>query len=361
MRNDLLMTQDHADPVRQFPIAASPSQDTTDATDMTVRFVTDAGVVEESVATEIAVLGKREDGFLWLDVPVWSARVDDVVAAEFGLHPIAREYCRVRNPMPMVHGYRDHVFLVLHRPVVVDAGETRLVELDVFVGQRFVITVHKRDEVAVAGVEGMSEVEETLDRIRGGRVAPRTPVQLTYALVSLMALRQRLLVQDVAVRVAEVEQKVLRRQLTDPEQSLEEMFLVRYELLSVRTAAAHSEEVLARARKLLGPGHHDDDTQLADLQDMFRRVHRMTDSEQELLAGVIDLYRARTDTKMMIAMERLAVLAAVTLPITAIASVYGMNMIVNAQTDFIQLFVVLGIMLIISGVLLRWTKKQGWW
>ncbi len=46
----------------------------------------------------------------------------------------------------------------------------------------------------------------------------------------------------------------------------------------------------------------------------------MTDSEQELLAGVIDLYRTRTDTKMMIAMERLAVLAAVTLPATAIAS-----------------------------------------
>jgi Mg2+ and Co2+ transporter CorA len=94
---------------------------------------------------------------------------------------------------------------------------------------------------------------------------------------------------------------------------------------------------------------------------MFRRVHRMTDSEQELLAGVIDLYRARTDTKMMIAMERLAVLAAVTLPITAIASVYGMNVIVNAQTHYLQLIIVLVIMAAISGALLRWTKHQGWW
>jgi Mg2+ and Co2+ transporter CorA len=94
---------------------------------------------------------------------------------------------------------------------------------------------------------------------------------------------------------------------------------------------------------------------------MFRRVHRMTDSEQELLAGVIDLYRTRNDTKMMIAMERLAVLAAVTLPITAIASVYGMNVIVNAQTNDTQLIIVLIIMAAISGILLRWTKKQGWW
>jgi Mg2+ and Co2+ transporter CorA len=296
-----------------------------------------------------------------LDVPVWTSEIDGLLAAELGLHPVAREYCRVRNHMPMVHGYRDHVFMVLHRPVVLGRGETRLVELDLFVGDRFLVTVHKRDEVSIAAVEGVSEVAETLDRIAGGRIGPRTPVELTHALVSLMALRQRLLVQDVAVRVAEVEEKVLHRQLSNPEHALEEMFLVRYELLSVRTTAAHSEEVLARARKLLGPGHHDDEVQLADLQDMFRRVHRMTDSEQELLAGVIDLYRTRNDTKMTIASERLAVLAAITLPATAISSVYGMNVIVNPHTEPVQLIIVLIIMVIISGYLLRWTKKQGWW
>jgi magnesium transporter len=327
---------------------------------MTVRLVSNGGVMEKSVE-EIPVLLKREDGFVWLDVPQWTVEIDGLLAAELNLHPVAREYCRVRNHMPMVHGYRDHVFMVLHRPVVLGQGETRLVELDLFVGDRFLVTVHKRDEVSVAAVEGVSEIEETLARIGAGRIAPRTPVELTHALVSLMALRQRLLVQDVAVRVAEVEEKVLHQQLTNPEHALEEMFLVRYELLSVRTTAAHSEEVLARARKLLGPGHHDDEGQLADLQDMFRRVHRMTDSEQELLAGVIDLYRTRNDTKMMIAMERLAVLAAVTLPITAIASVYGMNVIVNAQTHYTQLIIVLVIMAGISGILLRWTKKQGWW
>ena len=327
---------------------------------MTVRLVSNGGVMEKSVE-EIPVLLKREDGFVWLDVPQWTVEIDGLLAAELNLHPVAREYCRVRNHMPMVHGYRDHVFMVLHRPVVLGQGETRLVELDLFVGDRFLITVHKRDDASIAAVEAVSEIEETLARIGAGRIAPRTPVELTHALVSLMALRQRLLVQDVAVRVSEVEEKVLHQQLTNPEHALEEMFLVRYELLSVRTTAAHSEEVLARARKLLAPGHHDDEVQLADLQDMFRRVHRMTDSEQELLAGVIDLYRTRNDTKLTIASERLAVLAAITLPATAISSVYGMNVIVNPHTEPVQLTVVLIIMAAISGVLLRWTKKQGWW
>jgi magnesium transporter len=60
-------------------------------------------------------------------------------------------------------------------------------------------------------------------------------------------------------------------------------------------------------------------------------------------------------------MERLAVIAAVTLPITAIASVYGMNVIVNAHTHVTQLAIVLCVMLVISGLLLRWAHKQGWW
>ena len=64
---------------------------------------------------------------------------------------------------------------------------------------------------------------------------------------------------------------------------------------------------------------------------------------------------------MTIAMERLAVLAAVTLPVTAIASVAGMNVIVNSETRLAGLLVLLIIMLGISAVLLRWTKRQGWW
>jgi Mg2+ and Co2+ transporter CorA len=75
----------------------------------------------------------------------------------------------------------------------------------------------------------------------------------------------------------------------------------------------------------------------------------------------IEYYRARTDTKVTIAAERLALIAVLTLPITALSSVYGMNLIVNDQTDFAHLAVVLAAMIAISAVLLRWAKQQGWW
>ena len=319
---------------------------------MTPTGIKDAGI------EDVPTLLERDDGFVWVDISGWTEADQRFLAEQFRFHPVALELTATQNHMPMVHGYADHLFAVVHRPVVIGAGQVRQMEIDLFLAKGYLVTVHQPEDPSWGTV---SEVDETLDRIRGGRVAPRSPADLMHAILSLVALRQRLLVQDVAGRIGEVETKVFDSALNDPESSLNEMFMLRYELLSVRTAAAHCEEVIARSRRLPSISTGGADKALADLQDMFRRVHRMTDSEQEFLTGVIDLYRARTDTKMMIATERLAVLAAVTLPITAIASVYGMNVIVNAKTEPIQLTIVIVAMLAISGYLLRWTKRLGWW
>ena len=58
----------------------------------------------------------------------------------------------------------------------------------------------------------------------------------------------------------------------------------------------------------------------------------MADAQREYLQGVIEFYQTRTNTKMTIAAERLAVIAAVTLPVTAVSSIMGMNVIVNDST-----------------------------
>jgi Mg2+ and Co2+ transporter CorA len=87
----------------------------------------------------------------------------------------------------------------------------------------------------------------------------------------------------------------------------------------------------------------------------------MADGQRAYLQGVIEFYQTRTTTKMTIAAERLAVIAAVTLPITALTSVLGMNVIVSDHTLVGPLVLLLAIMLVMSGVLLEWTRRKGWW
>ena len=87
----------------------------------------------------------------------------------------------------------------------------------------------------------------------------------------------------------------------------------------------------------------------------------ISQAQLDFLMGVTEFYRARTDTKMTIAAERLAVIAAITLPITATSSVVGMNVIVNDETHWIPLAILLAFMATMSIMLLLWTKRQGWW
>src|SRR5688500_3780858 len=100
---------------------------------------------------------------------------------------------------------------------------------------------------------------------------------------------------------------------------------------------------------------------MKDVVEQYETVAHISDAQLGFLMGVTEFYRARTDTKMTIAAERLAVIAAITLPITSLSSVIGMNVIVNESTRWVPLAILLLIMLAISLTLLRWAHKQGWW
>jgi len=121
-----------------------------------------------------------------------------------------------------------------------------------------------------------------------------------------------------------------------------------------------SREVYARMAKIEAFGAGRGQFLVEDTVDQFDRLRAMADGQKDYLQGTIEFYQARTNTKMTIAAERLAVIAAVTLPITALSSILGMNLIVNETTHYGQLVVALAIMLVMSISLLIWAKRKGW-
>jgi len=229
------------------------------------------------------------------------------------------------------------------------------------VGQRYLVTVHGPLNPMAPAEAALTETRATLERIELGRAHPGSPAELSYAITSAVARRQRAFIDTVARKVAALEERVMASDFRDPDVLLDEMFRVRHELLTVRTMSAQTHDIYARMAGLARLTPATARPVAEDLADQFDRVRSLADGEKEFLFGVIDLYQTRVTTKMTLAMERLAVLAAVTLPVTALASVYGMNVIVNDHTRVAQLALVLVIMATISVLLLRWTRRQGWW
>ena len=125
--------------------------------------------------------------------------------------------------------------------------------------------------------------------------------------------------------------------------------------------ASQGGEIYRRAIKLATFAPPEGIALLTDLLDQYNRVAHISESQLDFLMGVTEFYRARTDTKMTIAAERLAVIAAVTLPITALSSVMGMNVIVNDRSRWLLLGILVTVMIVTSALVLRWARRQGWW
>lgn len=90
-------------------------------------------------------------------------------------------------------------------------------------------------------------------------------------------------------------------------------------------------------------------------------MRSICDGEKEFLQGVVDFYQSRVSTKMNVAMERLTLIASIVLPISAVAGIMGMNIIVNRRTNVAQVAIVLGFMALIVVGMFRWARKKGWW
>ena len=327
---------------------------------MELWFVRPGGIDPHPVSALEGLL-ERSDGFVWLDVAEWDDVAEDLLSRVFGAHPLVVAACRQRNHVPTGHAYSSHVFLVLHTPITGAAGHVHLLELDQLVGQRWLVSVHGPLNPAVDAQEALVETQSVRRRIEEGRFAPGSPGELSHALGSAVVRRQRELVGEVAERLPELEGEAMVGDFRKPEVLLERLFLVRHELVTVRTMAAQSHDVLNRIGALERMVPEADRAWARDLAGQFDVLRSFADGEREFLRGVIELYQTRVTTTMTLAMERLAVIAAITLPVTALASVYGMNVIVNDRTEVPQLLLVLLVMASISGLLLRWTKKQGWW
>jgi len=327
---------------------------------MEVRHVS-AGGVERIQVDDVWERLARRGGFTWIDVADCDEEVAAFLRDRFDLHPSSIQACRERSHLPTFHGYRDSWFVVVHRPLIRRAGHVHLLQLEFFVREDVLITVHGPNNPDVDETEVFRDTVELRRRLDAGRVTPESPSALAHELLASLARSYRAEPGDIARRVAELEQDVMSADLRSPEGLLDRMFLLRHELMTVRTMAGAVHEVFGRMAVTQGTPQSDDRVWINDVADRFARLRVVADGEREFLAGVIDYYQTKTATKMTVAMERLAVLAAVTLPVTALASIYGMNVIVNDRTHWVQLTIAIAVMLTISGLLLRWTKRQGWW
>jgi len=183
---------------------------------------------------------KAEDGFVWVDIPAGDEEAVHVLSEVFRFHPMAVKDAVERNRVPKVHAYHDNVFVILHAPERGKHGHVHYVELDQFIGVRYLVTVHGPTNPAVRPDAAARETRAVLERIQARRLRPVTPSQLSHAIVTGLTREQEDFIEMLTKDVWQLEQRLTGGNVGDPEEYLDELFRARHGLLAVRTMGAQS-------------------------------------------------------------------------------------------------------------------------
>lgn len=273
---------------------------------MEVLVVSPTGVQRRAPA-DLAALLEVPDTVVWVDIPDCGGEAVGVLRDIFGFHAIAVASCVERNHMSKVHVYPDHVFTVLHAPHIGVRGHVHYVELDQFIGPNFLVTTHGPLSPKVAADVAYIDTGSVMRRLESGNLQVTHPYELSYAIGMSLARREIDLVARLAQESGQLEQSVTSQQTRDdPEAFVEDLFEVWYELLAIRTIAAHSAATYGRIASVTKASADPAHRAVLDIADQFEMVRALADGQREFLHGVIEFYKTRADTHTTLAAERMA-------------------------------------------------------
>jgi len=115
------------------------------------------------------------------------------------------------------------------------------VELDQFVGQNFLVTVHGPVNPLVPAEVAHIDTGAVARRLENGSLTVAHAYDISYAIAMSLGRREVDLVAHLAQESGRLERSVTSQETrADPEGFVEDLFEVWYELLAIRTMAAHT-------------------------------------------------------------------------------------------------------------------------
>ena len=279
---------------------------------------------------------------LWIDLEEPTEEQLILLGALLGLHVDTIEDCLFGEQRPRIDEYDDHLFLVFYG--VLDSDDQKHFsprKLAVFVGERFLVTVHRQPLRTVKDLR-----QRTPRQI--GQLLKRGVDHLLYTVVDGVVENYLVLAEHYEDRVEELEDLAL-----DPSRGtyvLGEVSDVRREMLEVR-------RIVFAHRELLLPFAKGDYAYFSEaLEDRFRHVvdHtvqalEMLDNLRELLRGVQDTHHSAVASQTNKVMKVLTIYASILLPMGVVVGLYGMNVPVWPSPDTPNVFwTIVGFMVVLA-------------
>ena len=281
----------------------------------------DALGADESQPDIITAAGVR---WLHLERPREADR--DWLEAEFGFHPLAIEDVASRNQRPKLDAYDDYLFIVLHFPVFDKAsGRLLTAELDLFVGPDFLITL---PDQTLPPLAAMFERYREREEVREGIFSKGTGY-LLYKIVDTIVDASFPMLRKMGAKLDQLEDDIFEGR---SDKIVQEISNAKQEIINFRRVVRPMRAVLRDLERTKQRYLQEDlDIYFDDITDAAERIWDVLENYKEVAEALEDSNESVLSHRLNEILRVLTAFSVAMLPLTLLASVFGMNVPLPGQ------------------------------
>jgi magnesium transporter len=297
------------------------------------------------------------EGLRWVKIERPGSLEQVWLEENFDFHALDYEDVLSRNQRPKIDVYDDYLFIVLHFPIF-DPAARRLGagELDLFVGPGFLVTIPNQP---LQPVEYLFERCRQKEEIRE-QLFSRGSGYLLYRLVDDGFDYCFPMLRKIGNKLDALEVEIFEGR---SEEIVRDISNVKQEIINFRKVIRPQRPVLRDLEKVkqryLAPDM-DLEIYFDDIVDAHERIWDMLENYKEVIEALEDTNESVISHRVNDILRVLTSISVIVLPLTFIASLWGMNVGVPGEGDPEDFYAIVGVCVLVLVAMLVFFRRRGW-
>ena len=297
---------------------------------------------------------RDSDTVSWINVDgVHDTDIVEKLGDHFGIHSLALEDIVNTAQRPKCDDFESYLFLVI-KMLYRDSGTFNIIseQVSMVIGKNFVISFQEMPG------DVFEAVRERIRKAKG-RIRKAGADYLAYALIDAVVDNYFAILEALGEKIEDMEEALIRRPAPKTLQTIQ--YLKRDALFLRKSVWPLREAISSMVR---GESTVIKKTSIIYLRDVYDHTIQVIDTIEacrDMISGMIDIYLSSISNRMNEVMKVLTIFAAIFIPLTFIAGVYGMNFKYMPELEWhYGYFMILGLMVAIAGSLIIFFKRKKW-
>lgn len=303
---------------------------------------------------EIAAAAKDERTTLWLDVFDIDDSDIDLLTNIFSLHPLTVEDFIMPNARPKIEEFPEYLFLVMFSMEPANnhqKGRAKITELDCCLGRNFLITFHG---------ESFNSINICKERVkRQSPMIMHGADMLLYSVLDSCIDNYFPIINEFDATVDTMSDELFK---TPSQDTLKKIYNLKNDVMNLKRTLGPQADVIGLLTrgtfKFIGQANI---VYFRNVYDNMVRFNDIVGMSRDIIAGAMEAYVSIVSNRLNEVMKTLTIITTIMMPLTLIASIYGMNFKhMPALEDELGYPAILLVMAIITVFMLIYFKRRKW-